>query len=197
MIFKGGLLMSKGNSNLFHYTLGTTVSGLTQPLESYSDRGIEIPQHIKDMLLQLPKTGRFIRGNKDDFSIQDVSIMSKETGVEFAKITIGSSAYLIRGDQYGAVIPDSLLKKMKRAGSSFDYHSHPHNDDIIPSESDIKAFKKISRKTGQSSSMIITPNGKKSSYNGSGIISVGTIEHTVNDDYKRALAQLFGGSLYD
>lgn len=189
--------MSKGNSNLFHYTLGTTVSGLTQPLESYSDRGIEIPQHIKDMLLKLPKAGGFIRGSKDDFSIQDVSIMSRETGVEFAKITIGDSAYLIRGNQFGAVIPDSLLKKMNKAGSSFDYHSHPHNDDIIPSESDIKAFKKISRKTGQSSSMIITPNGKKSLYNGSGIISVGTIEHTVNDDYKKALAQLFGGSLYD
>ncbi len=25
--------------------------------------------------------------------------------------------------------------------SSFDYHSHPHNDDIIPSERDIKAIK--------------------------------------------------------
>lgn len=90
-----------------------------------------------------------------------------------------------------------LLSFFPTKSSSFDYHSHPHNDDIIPSERDIKAIKKISLKTRQSSSMIITPNGKKSSYNGSGIMSVGTIEHTVNDDYKKALAQLLESSLYD
>lgn len=30
-----------------------------------------------------------ILGNKNDFSEKDVSIMSKETGVEYARLTIG------------------------------------------------------------------------------------------------------------
>ena len=41
--------MSKSNSNLFHGTLGTTVSGMPQPLESYSERGISSPPHIQAM----------------------------------------------------------------------------------------------------------------------------------------------------
>ena len=43
--------------------------------------------------------------------------------------------------------------------------------------------------------MIISPNGRKSSYNENGIISVGNIEHTIDDDYKRAIAKLFGGNI--
>ena len=103
--------MSKGNSNLFHGTLGTTVSGLARPPESYSDRGVNIPAHIKAMIDKLPKTGDYIVGSTDDFTIQDVSIMSKETGVEFAKVTIGNKSYLIRGGKRGAVIPNELMDK--------------------------------------------------------------------------------------
>jgi len=191
---KGDDIMSKGNSNLFHGTLGTTVKGITQPLESYSDRGVKIPEHIRAMIAKLPNKGDYIQGSKDDFSIQDVSVMSKETGVEFAKVTIGNKSYLIRGDRRGADIPDELLKKMKPHNSSFDFHSHPHNDDLVPSQADIDAFKDIKRVTGQKSSMIISPNGRKSSYNENGIISVGYIEHTIDDDYKKALAKLFGGN---
>ena len=43
--------------------------------------------------------------------------------------------------------------------------------------------------------MIISPNGRKSSYNEKGVISVGYIEHTIDDDYKKALAKLFGGNI--
>ena len=192
---KGDVIMSKGNSNLFHGTLGTTVSGLARSPESYSDRGIEVPERVKDMNRKLPKKGSYITGSKKDFSVKDVSIMSKETGVEFAKVTIGDKSFLIRGDQNGAVIPNSLISKMEKGNSSFDYHSHPYDDDIIPSEDDIKAFRKICRKTGQTSSMIIAPNGKKASYNESGIVSVGTIENIIDNEYKAALVKLFGGTI--
>ena len=187
--------MSKGNSNLFHGTLGTTVSGLARPPESYSDRGVKIPDHIKAMIDKLPKTGDYIVGSTEDFTIQVVSIMSKETGVEFAKVTIGNKSYLIRGGQRGAVIPKDLLRKMSPHNSSFDFHSHPYDDDLIPSPEDIDAFIDIKRRTRQKSSMIISPNGRKSSYNENGIISVGNIEHTIDDDYKRAIAKLFGGNI--
>ena len=187
--------MSKGNSNLFHGTFGTSVSGLTQPLRSYSDRGIEIPENVRSMLEKLPKKGSFIKGSHKDFTIRDVSIMSKETGVEFAKVTIGDESYLIRGDQFGATIPPKIKRLMRQKHSSFDFHSHPHDDDLVPSEDDIKAFKIVRRITHQKSSLIITPNGRKSSFNQNGIISVGTIRQTVDDDYKRALAKLFGGEI--
>jgi hypothetical protein len=192
---KGDGSMSKGNSNLFHNTLGTTVSGIAQPPESYSDRGVKIPDHIRAMIEKLPNTGDYIVGSADDFNIQDVSIMSKETGVEFAKVTIGNKSYLIRGRQRGADIPKELIDKMSPHNSSFDFHSHPYDDDLIPSPEDIDAFIDIKRRTGQRSSMIVSPNGRKSSYNETGVISVGYVEHIVDDDYKNALAKLFGGNL--
>ena len=187
--------MSKGNSNLFHNTLGTTVSGIAQPPESYSDRGVKIPDHIRAMIDKLPNTGDYIIGSVDDFNIQEVSIMSKETGVEFAKVTVDNKSYLIRGGPRGAVIPKELIDRMSSHNSSFDFHSHPYDDDLIPSPEDISAFIDIKRRTGQKSSMIISPNGRKSSYNETGIISVGYVENIVDDEYKKALAKLFGGNL--
>ena len=103
--------MSKGLSGLFYGTLGTTRINSSQENISYSERGIEIPEHIRKILLQLQKKGDIVTGGKENFSMKDVSIMSKETGVEFAKVTIGEETYLVRGDKTGAVVPDSLMMK--------------------------------------------------------------------------------------
>ena len=185
--------MSKGNSNLFHGTLGTTVSGLPQPLESYADRGISIPPHIQAMLDKLPHKGDYIKGSTSDFDMRDVSVMSKETGVEFARITIGNESFLIRGDNKGTTIPQSLIRRLRESGGTLDFHSHPHNDDLMPSQGDITLMRKLRRWTGQLTSSIVTPNGKTLIYNERGAISTGTVPNNLNEDLRKMYISLFGG----
>ena len=82
---------------------------------------------------------------------------------------------------------------MKKNGGTWDFHSHPHNDDCIPSDSDKKLIKKLSEYTGQKGSIIVTPNGKTSTFGESGVISVGTVPNKIDADRQRALLELFGG----
>ena len=97
--------MSKGYSGLFSGTMGVAVNSTyltgSSDVESYSDRGIDIPEHIKEHLVHLQNKGDYITGSVGAFSMSDVSIMSKETRVEFAHVTIGDTTYLIRGDVKG------------------------------------------------------------------------------------------------
>ena len=189
--------MSKGYSGLFSGTMGVSVNSTyltaSSDIESYSERGIDIPEHIKENLSKLQHKGDSITGSVGEFSMSDVSLMSKETGVEFAHVTVGDTTYLIRCDVKGTVIPYHLFSKMKKKGGTWDFHSHPHNDDCIPSDSDKNLIKKLSRYTGQKESVIVTPNGKTSTFSESGVISVGTIPNKIDADRQRALLELFGG----
>ncbi len=190
--------MSKGYSGLFSGTMGVAVNSTyltgSSDVESYSDRGIDIPEHIKEHLAHLQNKGDYITGSVGTFSMSDVSIMSKETGVEFAHVTIGDTTYLIRGDVKGTVIPYDLFDKMKKSGGTWDFHSHPHNDDCIPSDSDKKLIKKLSKYTGQKESVIVTPNGRTTTFSEDGVISMGTIPNKIDADRQKALLELFGGN---
>ncbi|MDO4487593.1 MAG: hypothetical protein Q4B67_00680 [Eubacteriales bacterium] len=183
--------MSKGNSGLFHGTLGTTRVNSSLNNTSYSDRGVEIPEHIKQILSKLQNKGDIISGNKDSFSIKDVSVMSKETGVEFAKVSIGNKTYLIRGDKNGAVVPEKLMKKMTKNGGILDFHSHPHDNDCIPSRADREMIKSLKSKTGQSTSRIVTPNGRTVTFNEHGVISTGTVPNLIDESLKQAYLDLW------
>lgn len=186
--------MSKGYSGLFHGTLGTSYSNGSQPVESYKDRGIEVPKNIQTWMSKLKQSGSFITGTSDDFSMKDVSVLSKETGVEYAKVTIGNKSYLIRGDNKGTTIPPSILKLMIKNNGIFEYHSHPYNDDLAPSPSDLKMMKKIYKSTKQKTSTIVTPNGRTVLYNRNGTVSTGTVENKINDELKNVYLSLFGGN---
>ncbi len=50
--------MSKGMSGLFYGTLGTTRFNSTQTNVSYSDRGVEIPSHIKVVPIKKVANGK-------------------------------------------------------------------------------------------------------------------------------------------
>lgn len=183
--------MSKGYSGLFHGTLGTTHVNGTQNSPSYSDRGIEIPEHIKQTLSMLKDKGDMVSGSSDSYPMKDVSIMSKEAHVEFARVTIGNKTYLIRGDKNGVVIPDKLLKKMAQQGGNLDFHSHPHDNDCIPSIADRRILKHLKEATGQSSSQIVTPNGRTVTFNENGVLSINTIPNTINESLKKAYLDLW------
>ena len=189
--------MSKGYSGLFSGTSGASVNSSyltdSSDVESYSERGIDIPEHIKEYLSKLQHKGDYITGSVDDFSMTDVSVMSKETGVEFAHVTVGSTTYLIRGDVKGTVIPYNLLNQMEKKGGTWDYHSHPHNDDLVPSQTDMELLGILGRTTGQRESTIVTPNGMTSTFSKDGVISTGTVSNSINEDSRKALLELFGG----
>ena len=185
--------MSKGYSGLFSGTLGTSYLNKVLKDSSYSDRGIEIPKEIKKILSKLTKKGDYISASEEELSMLNVSIMSKETGVEFARVTIGDKIYLIRGDERGTMIPNKLLTQIERYKGTLDFHSHPHDNDCIPSSADKKVMKVLKKVTSQKTSRIVTPNGKNILYDEHGVIEVGTVPNHIDSDYEKILIKLFGG----
>lgn len=185
--------MSKGNSGYFSGTLGTSYKNSTSKEESYSERGIEIPAELKIALSKLKNKGDYISAESDIFSMKDISIMSKESGVEFAKVSIEGKSYIIRGDKNGTDIPLLLLKEMKLKSGIFEFHSHPHNDDLVPSASDLEMMRKLRRTTGQKNSTIVTPNGRTCTFNEHGVVTVGTVSNKIDKSLKETYIKMFGG----
>ena len=191
--------MGAGIHGGFGATLGSTYDGGTAGggEQSYSDRGIEIPENVKSLLGKMSNKGDYATGKKSDFSMTDVSIMSKESRVEFAKVTIGDKSYLIRGDSRGTFIPDSIMSEIKKGSGRLEFHSHPHNDDCVPSKADRLLMHKLSRATGQKTSIIVTPNGKTAIFTEHGVAEIGTVSNKMDSAHKQALIKLFGGSRND
>lgn len=187
--------MGTGYHGGFGGTLGSTYEGDTRNAseESYSDRGIEIPENVRTLLEKLSHKGDYVTGKNTDYSMTDVSIMSKESKVEFAKVIIGDEAYLIRGDSKGAVIPAHILSAIEKKSGRLVFHSHPRNDDLIPSMRDREVLGRLKKLTGQQYSTIVTPNGRLSTFNEHGVIETGHIANTLDDSHKKALLELFGG----
>lgn len=187
--------MGAGYHGGFGETLGSTYESETNGIgeQSYSDRGINIPDNLKSLLLKMPQKGDYVAGTKSDFSMIDVSVMSKESKVEFAKVTIGNKSYLIRGDSKGTVIPNHIMSELKKGSGKLEFHSHPHNDDLVPSKADRMLVRKLSKITGQKTSTIVTPNGKTSVFGEHGVIETGTLHKIIDSDMKKIYQKLFGG----
>ena len=127
----------------------------------------------------------------EDIVEKDYYVMSKETGVEFAKVTIGDKTYLVRGDKNEAVVPESLMKKMARSGGTLDFHSHPHDNDCVPSGADREMVIILKSMTGQSTSQIVTPNGRTVTFNEHGVISTGSVPNLIDESLKQAYLDLW------
>ena len=89
--------------------------------------------------------------------------------------------------------PNELLDEMKMHSGTLDFHSHPHNDDCVPSKSDCLMMRKLRQTTGQRESSIVTPNGRTTLFDEHGVIETGTVSSTLDDARRRALMELFGG----
>ena len=127
----------------------------------------------------------------EDIVEKDYYVMSKETGVEFAKVTIGDKTYIVRGDKNEAVVPESLMKKMARSGGTLDFHSHPHDNDCVPSGADREMVIILKSMTGQSTSQIVTPNGRTVTFNEHGVISTGSVPNLIDESLKQAYLDLW------
>jgi len=187
--------MGAGYHGGFGETLGSTYEGGagSSNEKSYSDRNIDIPETVKSLLGKMQKNGDYVTGKAEDYSMTDVSIMSKEAKVEFAKVTIRDKSYLIRGDSKGTIIPKHIMSEIIKGNGILEFHSHPHNDDLIPSLADRGIMKRLKKMTGQSHSIIVTPNGRMSSFNEHGVIETGSVSNMLDEKHKKALLKLFGG----
>lgn len=52
--------------------------------------------------------------------------------------------------------------------------------------------RKLSIATGQKSSVIVTPNGRTSTFTEDGVVNVGTVSNKLDRSHKQALIRLFG-----
>ncbi len=121
----------------------------------YSARGIELEPRLKELLVKLEKDTDYVVAAAGSFKMQDLAVLTTETGVEFTALTIGGDSYLIRGYEQGTTIPRELIDLLIKEKGTFDYHSHPFIGDLRPSKED-KAL--LSMLTWQHESVIIDPN---------------------------------------
>lgn len=143
----------------------------------YSQRGIELDNKTKKYLQSLTTAGDYITDVPGAFRIQDIAVLTAETGVEYTSLTIGNKSYLIRGLERSTTIPEELMTALIRERGTLDCHSHPFIGDLIPSKADKKMLKLL---TWQEESVIIDPTQNAMKYNAAGKVETFYVE-TNND----------------
>ena len=150
----------------------------------FSKRGIEIEQRLKDYLSQLKADGDYIVGRAGEFKIEDLAILTRETGVEFTSLTIKNESYLIRGMESGTTIPFKLTNMLQMFKGTLDCHSHPFIGDLIPSPADEAYLRAL---TWQEESVIIDPEQSAAIFTAYGTKEKYKVENERTDDYWLAL----------
>lgn len=126
---KGGIIDAE------NYTLKSP-GNIGEKATPYSERGIEIEPRLQECLNSLKKNGDYISVEEGTFTLQDLAILTTETGVEFTLITTSKKSHLIRGTERGTLIPQNLLDDMIEHHGVLNGHSHPFIGDLIPSAED-------------------------------------------------------------
>lgn len=80
---------------------------------------------------------------------------------------------------------------MAKQGGTLDFHSHPYDNDCVPSIDDRTTLSKLNSLTGQSTSQIVTPNGRTITFNKHGVVSTGTFPNIIDDSLKKAYLELW------
>lgn len=152
-----------------------------------------MPDHLQEYLSKLNKPNDYIKGKAGMFTMRDLSVISKETGIEFAVVTVGDKAYLIRGTKTGTSIPENIIMQLEEHNGTLDFHSHPYDGDNIPSVAVREVIGMLEEITGESKSRIVTTDGKVTVFNKHGVINIESVDNSMTDYYKKMLEELFGG----
>lgn len=163
-----------------------------QVMESYTSRGIDIPQKDKNILRALKKEGQYYTANTGTYTFNDLAILSAETTDEFAKVVIKDKEYIIRGNNNGVTIPKTIVDLAKENNGFFEAHSHAYIGDITPSPLDLQALKIFQDAAGQEYSYIVAPDNSIARYNVYGIIEKNIkSSNSLTDEDKEAIKNLF------
>lgn len=146
-----------------------------------------IPENIQNYLNSLQKAGDSLALDSCP-TIKDLSLLSRQTGVEFAVVTVNGKNILIRGTSSATIIPPTLFEELEKNKGVLNYHSHPYIGDIIPSEADLSVAKMM---YWQDEFEIVSVDGITSVYNKNGIIETGTVENIILETDKSLFEELF------
>ena len=149
----------------------------------------KVPQRIRTYLSKLQKSGDKIEIDSP-ISFEDIALMSRQTGCEFASFTVGQKSYVLLGDENGTYIPKDFLNFLKLHKGKFNCHSHPYIGDLQPSESDIELANIMS---WQNRFYIITPDMKKAVYTKNGVLEIDDVRSIYSSDDIKILEEIFGG----
>lgn len=137
----------------------------------YSERGLSIDERLQGYLSELKANSDYIERPAGEFKVEDLAILTTETGVEYTTVTINGSSFLIRGAEKHTTIPQKIIDNLVREHGTLDYHSHPFIGDLRPSPEDQELLKQL---TWQETSVIIEPTQRAIEFNRYG--AVGTVE---------------------
>ena len=87
--------------------------------------------------------------------------------------------------------------QIKNKNGVLEFHSHPFDDDLIASVSDRNMMTRLSKITGQTTSKIVTSNGKVSVFGKDGVVEISSVSNSISKEYAEALKRLFGGTTDD
>lgn len=149
----------------------------------------KIPEKIQNSLNQLKEYGDLIEVDKP-YKFEEMALLSRQAGVEFASITVNSKNIIIKGDIQGVTIPEHLIKEIKKHKGILNCHSHAYIGDLRPSVKDIELTKIMS---WQKDFYIVTPDMKQSVYNKQGIIEIKDVSMDLNKDEIDLIKKIFGG----
>jgi len=146
----------------------------------YSERGIEIEPRIKEYMEKLTLEGVYISDKAGSYNMEDLQILTAETGMEYTLLTIDDKSYLIRGGERGTPIPDELAETLYNKQGDFVCHTHPYIGDLNPSKSDLEFMKSL---TWQQESIIIDPSGEMVVFDKNGVKEKKNVSSMRNQSY--------------
>ena len=137
-----------------------------------------IPFRIKKYLSELNKYGDELKTEKP-LTFEEISLMSRQSGVEFASITCDGVNYIIRGNKKDTMISEEILLELKRTKGKLNCHSHPYIGDLNPSVEDVEFAKLLD---WQDEFYIVAPDKTYSIYTVNGLLEIRNIEKDISEE---------------
>ena len=121
-------------------------------LEAIRDGNAGLTAHRQVMLDRVPEIGDSATFRYDSLELIDLAYLTAMTGHEFAILHGRDMDILFHGDSYHCEFQETLVDMMMAHKLEIIGHSHPGEDDPVPSPGDRQALKRI----GQVKSVVVS-----------------------------------------
>lgn len=121
-------------------------------LSSIRDGKGGLDSHRQAMLNRVPNSDEWAKFSRDHIEMKDLAYLTAKTGHEFAILRGKSEDILFHGESLKCSFDDILVDMLLSHRLCIYGHSHPGEDDPIPSPQDRSTLKRI----GQSTSKLIS-----------------------------------------
>ena len=115
-------------------------------LESIREGNAGLNAHRQNMLNRVPVIGDSALFKSKTLELMDLAYLTAKTGDEFAILRGKDMDILFHGDPLHCEFPETLVELMMEHKLEIVGHSHPAEDDPIPSPGDRDALKMIGQK---------------------------------------------------